>query len=123
MFREYLDRVYAAGKSGTVALDGQNIFVYRQIPGVPDHLDVDFGVGVRAPFTDSAGVAFAPVPSGRVVTTTHWGDYGGLRAAHDAVQTWIREHQLRFSGTSWEVYGHWPSGPEQPRTDIFYLID
>src|ERR1041384_6980850 len=110
VFRQYLDRVYAAGKVGAVSLDGQNVFVYRHVAGMPDHLDVDFGVGVRAPFAEADGVCSTIVPGGRVVTATHLGDYGGLRAAHDAIQAGVREHHLRLSGTSWEVYGHWPSG-------------
>ena len=122
VFRQHLDRVYAAGKAGVVSLDGQNVFVYHQVPGVPDHLDVDFGVGATRAFDMAAGISCTTVPGGRVVTTTHWGDYGRLRPAHNAVQDWIRQHAVRFTGTSWEVYGHWPTGPEAPRTDIFYLI-
>lgn len=38
-FRAYLDQVYAAGRTGTPQLDGQNIFVYRDVQGAPDQLD------------------------------------------------------------------------------------
>src|ERR1041385_1729806 len=104
VFGQYLDRVYAAGNSGAVSLDGQNIFVYRPVAGVPDHLDVDFGVGVKANFSAVDGIACASVPGGRVATTTHWGNYGKLRVAHDAVQAWIRDNGVRYTGVSWEVY-------------------
>ena len=87
VFRQYLDRVYAACKAGAVSLDGQNVFVYRHVPGMPDQLDVDFGVGVRDHFADSDGVSCTTVPGGKVATTTHLGDYTGLRAAHDAIQS------------------------------------
>src|SRR3954463_3071475 len=73
VFRDYLDQVYAAGRSGAVMLDGQNIFVYRKASDTSGELDVEFGVGVRAPFANAGAVQYSSVPSGRVATTTHWG--------------------------------------------------
>ena len=121
LFGGYLDQVYAASRAGAVQLDGQNIFVYRDVVGAPDQLDVDFGVGTAAPFAPSGNVAFTVTPSGRVATTTHLGDYRGLGAAHAAVIAWCRSHDLALAGPRWEVYGHWREG-EVPRTDVYYLI-
>src|SRR4051794_20573893 len=64
-FRTHLDQVYAAGRAGTVKLDGQNIFVYRDAAGARDQLDVEFGVGVAAPFVAAGTVVYIDTPSGR----------------------------------------------------------
>lgn len=120
-FRTYLDQVYAAGRGSTLRLDGQNIFVYRDVEGTPDHLDVEFGVGVSAPFAAAGSVVYGVTPSGRVATTTHWGDYSALGDAHAAVVAWCRNHDLSLAGPRWEVYGHWREGAV-PRTDIYYLV-
>lgn len=117
-----LDAVYASARDGAGTLDGQNVFVYRPVADAPGYLDIEFGVGVRDAFSPRGEVRLVTVPAGRVVTTTHFGDYSGLRAAHDALQSWCRTHGARLEGTSWEVYGHWPSDNSPPRTDLFYLL-
>ena len=120
-FRTYLDQVYAAGRAGALQLDGQNIFVYREVEGTPDQLDAEFGVGSAAPFVAAGSVVYGVTPSGEVATTTHWGDYGALGNAHAALVAWCRAHDLSLAGPRWEVYGHWREGAI-PRTDIYYLV-
>ena len=122
-FRRYLDQVYAAAKAGTVHLDGQNVFVYRDVPGQPGEADVAFGVGVTAPFTATANVVPTALPVGEVATTTHWGSYAGLGDAHRAITDWCRANGRRLTGTRWEVYGHWSADESQVRTDVFYLLE
>lgn len=119
-FGRYLDQVYAARTAGSVALDGQNIFIYRA--GTPEYLDVEFCVGITAPFTTVGAVEPLETPSGLVATTTHIGDYGALSFAHDAVHAWCRANGRTQAGPSWEVYGHWNPDPAQCRTDIYYLL-
>ena len=120
LFANYLNQVYAAAKEGIVQLDGQNIFVYHDA-GQPGELDVEFGVGVTAPFSSAGPVQYSELPVGEVATTTHWRDYA-LAGAHDAVAAWCRSHNRALSGTSWEVYGHWSDDPAKVRTDIYYLL-
>lgn len=119
-FRRYLDQVYAARSSG-LRLDGQNIFLYREAVDQPGQLDVEFGVGVAAPFAAVGAVRPVELPVGEVATTTHVGSYAELGAAHDAVLAWCRTRSRERAGPSWEVYGHWTDG-ELPRTDVFYLL-
>jgi 8-oxo-dGTP pyrophosphatase MutT (NUDIX family) len=121
-FRRYLDQVYAAARAGLVALDGQNVFVYRDAPDRPTEVDVAFGVGVTAPFDAVGGVRPTALPVGKVATTTHWGSYGRLGAAHHAVIDWCHEHEQRLAGPRWEVYGHWTDDEARLRTDVFYLL-
>jgi effector-binding domain-containing protein len=119
-FKRYLDQVYAARASG-IQLDGQNVFVYRDAMDQPGHLDIEFGVGIKAPLVPVGNVRAVELPVGEVATTTHRGPYTGLRAAHDAVLAWCRAHSRAPAGPRWEVYGHWTEG-EVPRTDIYYLL-
>ncbi len=120
-FRVHLDQVYAAGRNGTVQLDGQNIFVYHPVAGAPDQVDVEFGVGATAPFADAGNVVYGMTPGGDVATTTHWGDYRALGDAHAAVVAWCSARELALAGPRWEVYGHWREGVT-PRTDVYYLL-
>jgi effector-binding domain-containing protein len=119
-FKHYLDQVYAARATG-IQLDGQNIFVYRDAPDQPGHLDVDFGVGIMAPFVPVGNVRAVELPFGEVATTTHRGAYTGLGAAHDAVLAWCRAQSREPVGPRWEVYGHWTEG-QLPRTDVYHLL-
>ncbi|MGH7653335.1 MAG: GyrI-like domain-containing protein [Gemmatimonadaceae bacterium] len=120
-FGKYLDQVYALGKTGAVSLDGQNIFIYHG--GTEGVLSCDFCVGAKAPFTAVGDVRPIETPAGVAATVTHWGDYGGLRAANDAIQEWSRANGKKLAGPSWEVYGHWDPDPAKCRTDIYYLLD
>ena len=119
-FRSSLDQVYAAAKSHAIALDGQNVFVYRA--GPTSLADVDFGVGVAGPFAPVGRVVYSQVSGGEVATTTHWGDYAALGAAHDAVVAWCHGHGHSLAGVSWEVYGHWSDNPAKRCTDVFHLL-
>ena len=119
-FGRCLDQVYAAAKTGAILLDGQNIFVYHPRPD--GDLDVAFCVGTGGPFNPIGSVEYITTPAGTAATTTHWGEYGGLRGAHDALQAWCKANQKTPAGPSWEVYGHWSNNPAELRTDIYYLL-
>jgi effector-binding domain-containing protein len=123
VFASYLDQVYAAGKLGVVQLDGQNIFVYRSVAESPGDVDVEFGVGVRAPFASAGHVRMVQLPVGDVAMTTHRGPYSGLGGAHTAVIEWCRTRGLTLTGTRWEVYGHWVEDASKLQTDVYYLLE
>ena len=120
-FGTYLDQVYAAARTGAVTLDGQNVFVYRS--AVDGMLTVDFCVGATQPFAPIGAVTPIETPHGRAVTTTHWGDYSGIRDANHAIWAWCDANGRKRAGPSWEVYGHWNDKPSERRTDIFYLLE
>ena len=123
VFAGHLDRVYAAARAGLVQLDGQNIFLYRNVPAASAEVDVDFGVGTTKPFTSVGDVTEVALPDGEVATTAHWGDYARLADAHSAVVTWCREHGRLMAGPRWEVYGHWTDDVARRRTDVYYLLE
>jgi effector-binding domain-containing protein len=119
-FGPYLDQVYAAARAGSVHLDGQNIFIYRSANA--EQLTVDFCVGITAPFAPTGAVVPLETPCGAVAMTTHYGEYGGLGDATDAILAWCRANDRLRAGPSWEVYGHWHADPAQLRTDVYYLL-
>lgn len=119
-FGRYLDQVYAARANG-IQLDGQNVFVYLDAVDQPGYIDVEFGVGIKAPFTGLGKVHPVALPAGEVATTTHLGPYNELGAAHQAIVAWCRANSRTPAGPRWEVYGHWNAN-EQPRTDVYYLL-
>jgi len=119
-FGRYLDQVYAAGRTGAVQLDGQNIFIYRECTG--NRLTVDFCVGVKAPFVAAGVVVPLETPHGIAAMTTHVGDYGRLGDANRAIHAWCRANGRQTAGPSWEVYGHWNPDPAQLRTEVYYLL-
>ncbi|MEP6732378.1 MAG: GyrI-like domain-containing protein, partial [bacterium] len=123
VFTTYLNQVYAAGREGAVHLDGQNVFVYRNVTSLPGEVDVDFGVGIKAPFESIGAVHMTDLPSGDVATTTHWGAYAKLGDAHAAVIEWCRAHGKRLAGPRWEIYGHATADEASQQTAVSYLLD
>jgi hypothetical protein len=107
----------------------------RQIPGAGRHvavyldsqINLEVGVELEAPFAGYGEVIGSATPAGTVATTTHFGPYGQLHAAHDAIRQWCRNNGYALTGPNWEIYGHWKdewnSDPAKITTDIFYLLD
>ena len=119
-FAKLLDEVYAAARHSAITLDGQNVFVYRGDSS--DLVDVEFGVGVAAPFAPIGRVAYSQAPGGDVATTRHWGAYARLSEAHAAIHSSCEAQGRSLTSTRWEVYGHWSDEPEKVWTDVFWLL-
>jgi effector-binding domain-containing protein len=119
-FGQHLNLVYSAARDGLIALDGQNIFIYRE--ATASELVVDFCVGAKQPFVAVGAVEPYTTPSGVAVMTTHCGDYRLLGDANAAIIAWCEAHGRRRAGPSWEVYGHWHADPALLRTDVYWLL-
>jgi len=111
-----------------------NVIRAQQIAGAGRHvatyldnqINLEVGVELPTPFAGSGEVMGSSLPTGPVVITTHFGPYGQLHRAHDALQHWCLTHGHKLAGPCWEVYGHWlhewSSNPALIRTDVFYLL-
>ena len=119
-FSNLLARVYAAAASTGLVLDGRNVFVYRGAGIGP--IDVEFGVGVAAPFDAIGEVECSTLPAGLVASTAHFGTYETLGAAHEAIHAWSRGTGRALDAVRWEAYGHWEDDPARRRTDVFYRL-
>jgi effector-binding domain-containing protein len=87
---------------------------------------LEVGVELLGPFVEHGTVVNSATPAGAVASATHFGPYGGLGAAHEAVRQWGRDNHHRLAGPNWEIYGHWQrewnDDPSRIRTDIYYLL-
>ena len=87
---------------------------------------LEVGVELHGPFAEDGEVVRSATPAGAVALATHFGPYGGLGGAHDAVRQWCRANNHRLAGPNWEIYGHWQrewnDDPSQIRTDVYYLL-
>ncbi len=105
-------KISGAGRHVAVYLDGQ--------------INLEVGVELDAPFTEYGEVIASGTPSGPVATTTHYGPYGQLHHAHEAIRQWCRHHGYTLAGPSWEIYGHWKDewNTDETKicTDIYYLL-
>ncbi|QEL14503.1 GyrI-like domain-containing protein [Limnoglobus roseus] len=104
--------VTGAGRHIAVYLDGQ--------------INLEVGVELDGPFAGAGEVVPSTTPSGFVATTTHFGPYGQLGKAHDAILQWCASNGHALVGPNWEVYGHWHEDwnrdPSLITTDVFYPI-
>src|SRR5438477_219496 len=79
-----------------------NVVRAQQIPGAGRHvavyldcqidcqINLEVGVELEAPFAGSGEVVGSATPAGRVAATTHYGPYGLLGEAHEAIRRWCR---------------------------------
>jgi effector-binding domain-containing protein len=68
---------------------------------------IEVGVELLGPFVEDGNVVRSATPDGSIASTTHFGPYRGLGAAHDAVRQWCTANNRRLTGPNWEIYGHW----------------
>jgi effector-binding domain-containing protein len=65
--------------------------------------------------------------AGLVVALKHFGPYGTLAAAHQAIHDWCKAHGHRPTGPWWETYGQWQAAwgtdPAAIETEIAYLLE
>ena len=101
---------------------GRHVAVY-----LDDRINLEVGVELDAPFAGCGEVVCSATPAGPVATTTHYGPYGQLHEAHEALCRWCKANGQVLAGPNWEVYGHWKdewnSDPTKICTDVFYLLE
>src|SRR4051812_40684409 len=94
--------VWNVVRAQRVAGAGRHVAVY-----LDDQINLEIGVELDAPFAGSGEVVGSGTPAGLVATTTHYGPYGLLHKAHEAIRRWCATNGHTPSGPQWEVYGHW----------------
>lgn len=100
---------------------GRHVALY-----LDDAMNIEVGVELSAQLSGEGGVVNSSLPGGVVLTTTHFGPYGQLHAAHQAIHDWCKANNIKLAGPSWEIYGHWDNAwnddPLRIRTDVYYLL-
>ena len=114
--------VWSFIRSAGLPRPGRHLALYLDAQG-----SVEVGAEVSEPFAGNERVHCSQLPAGRVVTTAHFGPYRRLSDAHAAIREWCAQRGHRYSGVSWEIYGHWEESwntdSSKIRTDVFYLLD
>ena len=105
-------RQLAAGRHVAVCWDGS--------------IRLEVGVELDGDLPPDSDVVRSATPAGPAANAVHFGPYGRLGEAHEAIRRWCAANGRRPAGPSWEVYGHWQEAwnpdPSQIRTDVFYLL-
>lgn len=123
--RKLFDEFYAAPPPPP---RGLNVVYYPHLAGDPvsaEGIPLEVGVQLAAPMESGMkGVEAiaSETPAGTVATVVHWGAYGELMRAYEALRKWSKESGRVLAGPFWEVYGHWSDDPKQVRTDVFYIL-
>ena len=103
------------------ARGGRHVAVY-----LDGTIRIEVGVEILGPFSESEEVVLSTTPAGTVASTTHFGPYTGLGAAHEAIRRWCETKERALAGPNWEIYGHWlpewNNDASQIRTDVYYLL-
>jgi hypothetical protein len=111
-----------------------NVIRAQKVPGAGRHvavyldceINLEVGVELEVPFAGHGEVVGSATPAGLVATTTHYGPYGLLHHAHDAIHSYCKKEGRLFAGPNWEIYGHWKdewnSDPTKIVTDVYYLL-
>ena len=112
--------VWSFFKSAGLRRPGRHVALYL------DDGFVEVGAEVSELFTGNERIRCSQLPGGAVATTVHFGPYGRLRDAHAAIREWCGRQGRGFSGTCWEIYGHWEESwnidSSKIRTDVFHLL-
>jgi effector-binding domain-containing protein len=113
--------VWSVVRAQRIAGAGRHVAIY-----LDDQINLEVGVELDAPFAGSGEVVSSATPPGTVATTTHYGPYGLLHEAHEAIRRWCQSNGHALAGPNWEVYGHWQddwnSDPTKITTEVFYLL-
>src|SRR5262245_5441156 len=101
-----------------------NVLRSQQVSGAGRHvalyldaqINLEVGVELDGTFIGYGEVVPSAVPSGLVATTTHYGPYGQLHQAHDAIRRWCRQNAYSFAGPElgglWSLEGRMEQRPE-----------
>ncbi len=116
--RQAFDRIY---KPGALAPGhGHNFILYHG--GSETEIHMTIGVLDRALGGVDADVKPVHAPGGRVITATHWGDYGQMKTTYDALHAEVKARGLKLTPLSLEIYGDWSDDPTKVRTDLYLYL-
>ena len=116
--RQTFDRIYKPG--ALTPGHGHNFILYHG--GTSSEISMTVGVLDRAPGGADPDVKAAHAPGGRVITATHWGDYGRMKTTYDALYAEVKARGLKLAPLSMEIYGDWSDDPAKVRTDLYLYL-
>jgi len=118
MIRAQFDRLYKPG--ALVPGHGHNFILYRD--ETKEGCRMTVGILDRKPGGADPDIKPVHIPGGRVITATHWGDYGKMRETYDAINADLAAKKLKRIWQSMEIYGDWFDDLSKVRTDIYLYL-
>ncbi len=88
-------------------------------------VDLEGGIPVEKTVDGEGRIAAGELPGGPAATTLHIGPYNTLPEAHDALHTWMHEHNKVSAGPQWEFYRTDPGREPDPsrwETELIWPI-
>jgi effector-binding domain-containing protein len=116
---QLLDHVWPVLRAQNARTD-HNIVTYR--PTDDGALKIEVGVEVLGDFQEDGPVRRVATPAGEVAAVAHFGGYGDLNAAYEALEAWREANGRSSAGVSWEIYGDPNDDPTKQRTDVYVLL-
>ena len=101
-------------------INNYNFILYRD--NTREGITMTAGVLDRQPGGADPEVKLTHIPGGRVITATHWGDYGQMKITYDAIEAEIKAKGLKRLPKSLEIYGDWYDDISKVRTDIHIYL-
>ena len=114
IFDEVMARINTTGAQPTGGVFG------RYEPGMSD-VGIEAGFTIAQPIAPAGRVEAGELPGGEAAVTLHVGDYGGVAAAYEAIEAWMRQHEREPAGVPWELYLT-PPEVEPQRTEVFFPL-
>jgi effector-binding domain-containing protein len=117
LWGQLLGEVWDCLRAGGIDRGCRNIMLYLdQVP------NVEVGVLLSQPCPLTGRVVASQLPAGTAAMTVHYGPFGAVGAAHDAVAAWCAAAGHRPAGPRWEIYG--PNDDDSPRqwTQVWWLL-
>lgn len=90
----------------------------------PEHIELETGFPVPEGASGAGEIEPTTLPAGEAVLLVHVGPYEELPGAHEKIQRFIADHDLKMTSGSWEAYLNDPGTTprEQLRTEVVYPI-
>lgn len=111
----YVARIHAPIVGGTFAL-------YHSLD--MQNLDVEIGYPVKSPVPGEGMIQCRVIPAVQVAICLYKGPYDGLPTAHEMMQKWMAEQDIRPGPTLFEWYLNHPAEvkPEEALTKIAWVL-
>lgn len=123
-FGQHLPKVFAAVKAAKVETDGNPCGLFFLWDEANKQVDLAYAVPVKTK-TEVAGLSTFEVPAGKLLMVDYYGPYSGTGAAHNAMDEYVKEHNLQSDVPVWEQYITDPMGePDTSKwlTKVYYPI-
>jgi len=124
-YQEAYKKIYNYLGADTAYITGNPTSIYHDWDEETERTIVDLAIPCASPKTGNNEVKKGTTPTGRTIYTTSYGNYDGLKDAHDALDAHMIKRGLEWNGPAMEVYMLGPKQTpdfDQWQTEIYYSV-